>query len=593
MIVLANGSIRVPEDSKDLTEMWGWLERQHTVAVDTETTGLDIYADSHRLRLIAFATPTEAWVYPYEEWGHDNLSVTKALHGKALIMCNASYDIQVLAKHIGINPVKYWSRTRDIQILAHQIDPREQKEGGFGKSLEALVGHYIPEYAKLGDELYAEFMRLKSAGVIPKNTPKDKRFATMPVKNFVFLMYAGMDAILTAKLYKKFSRMVNVDSELTKNDHKAAMIASLMDAQGFLLDLDYTHALRDRLLEEEYEWKQVAKSFGLENINSSDQVLEALARRGFVTTRTTKKGNPSADKYFLEEHREDPLVEAIIEGKRAGKWRSTWVKNFLQAVDLDSRVHPSTNTLRARTARFSISGIPAQTLPSTDALIRSCFVADTGEVVIKADYKQQEPRFAAAMSPEPRMIRSFQRGEDLYVVLAEAAWPGKGLEMRWAGKGGLLTTLYGGGQNAMMDQWNMTAQQSSLVQRTMREIWPGLKRKGNALAREAQRKGYITTWTGRKLPVDQNRLYSAMNYYVQSGCRDVTVHAMIRLYDAGFLPHMRLAIHDELLFSGPDDPDFAREVERIMSTTIGRLEIPAEATVGSRSWGSLYEGKKA
>src|SRR2546425_4319981 len=95
---LAGGSIRVPEDQTDLATFHEWLDRQHTVAVDTETTGLDIYADDHRCRLIAVATPAEAWVIPVEDHRNFPYGIVGRLSTKRLIMHNASYDIQVFAK---------------------------------------------------------------------------------------------------------------------------------------------------------------------------------------------------------------------------------------------------------------------------------------------------------------------------------------------------------------------------------------------------------------------------------------------------------------------------------------------------------------
>ena len=590
MRYLSNGSIRVPEDAADLTVMWDWLSRQHTVAVDTETTGLDIYADHHRLRLIAIATPKEAWVFPWETFQSWTLELVQAFHGKRFIMHNASYDIQVLAKHVGINPVKYWERTRDTKILAHQIDPRGRDEGGIGQSLDELVKHYMPEYAKLGDELKEEFILLKNSNQsVPKNTPLSAMWSAMPIDNPMYLLYAGTDAMLTARLFQLFGSLVDVNSQLTRDDHKVAMIASLMDAQGFLLDVEYTEALQTRLFLDEAEWKVKAHFMGCANINSGDQVAEALKARGFEIVEKTPTGRPKVDKVFFAKHMDDALVQAIVEGKKAGKWRTTWVEKFRASADRDSRVHPSTNTLRARTARFSITGIPAQTLPSSDALIRSCFVADTGQVVVGVDYSQQELRFAAAHSKDPKLMRVFREGADPYLTVAELVHPGNGMAYRKQFKTGVLGTLYGAGTRALMDQTGMTFAEAKAVIETIRKGYGGLDRRSKELAAEAEKFGYITTWTGRRLPVEPHRLYSAMNYYTQSGARDLTAQAMIRLYDNGFLEYMRLVIHDEILFSMPNDPELIRAVEALMSTSFGRVKIPAEAKVGKRSWGSLYE----
>lgn len=592
MRVLANGSIRVPETRADLTELYSWIERQHTLALDTETTGLDIYADDHRLRLIALATPTEAYVFPYETFGLA-LNLVPLLQSKRLIMHNASYDIQVLDRHIGGGIRQWWSRTRDTRILAHQVDPRGSDEGGVGQTLEKLLEHYVPDCYKLQKELKAEFMRLRKEGVLPKGvgTTNADMYRYMPIDNDLYNIYAGTDAIGTARLFKILKSQVDLVSELTTNDHKVAMIASLMDAKGFLLDIEYTQSLSDDLWEEEEKQKDIAFSFGIGNINSAPQIAEWLDSHGILVPRT-EKDNPSVDGKLLKSlygTELEPAAEAILAGRKAGKWRKTWVEKFLNEADSFGRVHPSTNTLRARTARFSITGIPAQTLPSGDSLVRSCFVADTMEVIVGVDYAQQELRFAAAKAPDARMIQAFRNGEDLHFLTAEAAWPGRGMEMRKLGKNGNFTVAYGGGVRALMTKYGMDYEAADALVRANKSTYKGIQAFNRRLQAEAKEFGYITTWTGRKLPVDEGHEYAAQNYYVQSGCRDLTAHAMIRLYDAGYVDHMRLPIHDEILFSLPQGLGDVHEVVRLMSTSVGVLDIPAEAKIGSHSWGSLYE----
>lgn len=593
MRVLAN-NIRVPETYEDLAVMWDWIERQHTLALDTETTGLDIYSDDHRLRLVALATPTEACVFPYEVFATEWWGLVTRLRSKRLIMHNASYDIQVLVRHVpGSGTLEqWWSQTRDTKILAHQIDPRGQDEGGIGQSLDELVKHYMPEYQKLGQDLKDEYTRLKQSGAIPKSSKLADMWRLLPIDNELYNIYAGTDAILTARLFQIFRKQVDVNSQLTRDDHRVAMIASLMDAKGFLLDQEYTQKLADDLFDEEERQKDIAWEFGLDNINSTDQVYHALIKRGIEITDVTAKGNPKVDKNLFAAHIDDPLVKAIVEGKKAGKWRKTWVEKFLDACDANGRVHPSTNTLRARTARFSISNIPAQTLPSSDSLVRSCFVADIGEVIVGVDYSNQELRFAAAKAPDARMIRAFREGENLHKITASVAFPGqdvsKGTKYYDLGKMGNFAVGYGAGVSGLVRQ-GMTREQATAVRNGIKTAYKGVAAFSDRLQAQAKKDGYITTWTGRRLPVDEGHEYAAFNYFIQSGCRDLTAHAMIRLYDAGFVEYMRLPIHDEILFSLPQDPGNVHEVVNLMSTKVGPLEIPAEAKIGSRSWGSLYE----
>jgi DNA polymerase I len=597
MRILAGGSIKVPEGYDDLITMYEWIERQHTLAVDTETTGLDIYSPDHRLRLVAIATPTEAYVYPVELYGSlDRLLVY--LSERRLIMHNASYDIQVFARHAmpatnnGLIQ-RLWSRTRDVRILAHQVDPRGADEGGIGQTLEKLLAHYVPECHKLQKELKAEYMHLRREKLLPKGvgTSNEDMYRYMPIDNEMYLLYAGTDAIGTARLFKTLSQQVDLTSELTRNDHKVAMIASLMDAKGFLLDVEYTQKLADDFWDEEERQKDIAYSYGIGNINSAPQIAEWLESNGILVPRT-EKDNPSVDGKLLKSlygTELEPAAEAILAGRKAGKWRTTWVEKFLSGADSAGRVHASTNTLRARTARFSITGIPAQTLPSGDGLVRSCFVADAGQLIVGVDYAQQELRFAAAKAPDARMIQAFRNGEDLHYLTAEAAWPGRGMEMRKFGKSGNFTVAYGGGVRALMTKYGMDWESADALVRANKTTYKGIQAFNKRLQQEAREFGYITTWTGRKLPVDEGHEYAAQNYYVQSGCRDLTAHAMIRLYDAGYVDYMRLPIHDEILFSLPQGLGDVHDVVRLMGTKVGVLDIPAEAKIGSRSWGSLYE----
>ncbi|WP_445277862.1 hypothetical protein, partial [Streptomyces sp. DSM 41033] len=60
--------MHVPETAEDLQEFWEWLYRARErgpVALDTETTGLDIFSPGYRLRTVQFGDAFDAWVLPY------------------------------------------------------------------------------------------------------------------------------------------------------------------------------------------------------------------------------------------------------------------------------------------------------------------------------------------------------------------------------------------------------------------------------------------------------------------------------------------------------------------------------------------------
>ena len=141
------------------------------------------------------------------------------------------------------------------------------------------------------------------------------------------------------------------------------------------------------------------------------------------------------------------------------------------------------------------------------------------------------------------------------------------------------------------------AEQTGLDLRTAKRVvdgfdraYPGVKTLSSKLAKEAEMHGYIITPTGRRLPVDPTRGYSALNYMIQSTSRDVTGRALIRLHENGFTPYLRLPIHDEILASLPADKAHwgASRIAELMAMDMGPVHIGTDAEVGGRSWGSLY-----
>jgi DNA polymerase-1 len=307
---------------------------------------------------------------------------------------------------------------------------------------------------------------------------------------------------------------------------------------------------------------------------------------GFKLTKKTKKGNLAMDAEVLDSI-DHPLAEAVKKATKAAKWRSTWFENALNGRDSQGRVHASINSIQARTARMSITGsVPAQTFPSGTGFVRHMFLADDGHVSVTIDFANMELRFLAAMSEDPVMVEAFLNGKDLHQITADAA----GVP-RKVGKMGNFLIVFGGGWKALMEQAHVSEEMARKTIDAFNSTYTWVDKLAKKLSGEAKRQGGIYTVTGRWLPVDRSRAYSALNYYIQSGSRDITARAILNLHAAGFTPWMRLPIHDEIVFSFPKDQakELTREAARIMAFTIRDVLIPAEGEIGHRSWGSVLE----
>jgi DNA polymerase-1 len=576
--------INVVETEDDLEGFRNFIRANlRYLGLDSETTGLDIYSDTFRCRLVQFGTPYEAWVVPVEYGGPFVSTVVQALRGvEGFVLQNASYDLQVFDRCFGVKMEELWPKVTDTRILAHLVDPRGQEEGGIGHGLEQLVRHYV-------DEDVANNVKTLMADLAKAHkTTKANVWKKVELTDPHYQLYSGMDPILAARLLRKLIPLVpSASSDLVPYEHDLAKVCSMMERTGFLLDVEYSEKLSERLKFEQSRWEEEAQKFGCDNVNSTENLADALEKRGIKVLGRTPTGKRQVNEEFLSHLVEegDQLAYAVIEAKRSRKWRNTWVDTFLKARDSKGRCHASINPLRARTARMSITGIPAQTLPASDSLIRRCFVADDGHLIASVDYQAQELRVLAALSGDRKMIQAFTDDADLHQVTADAA----GVD-RKVGKMANFLKVYGGGAAKLASSAGISFPQAAEVIAGFDRAYPEVQKLSLKLQKEAAQNGYITTPVGRRLPVDEDKAYAGLNYLIQSTSRDITGRALLRLHHAGFTPNLRLPIHDEILASLPEAHARwgAAEIGRIMAEQMGPVLIGTDSEVGLRSWGSLY-----
>jgi DNA polymerase-1 len=581
-------SIYVVEREEDLDGFREFIRGNlRFLGLDSETTGLDIYQSGFRLRLVQFGNPVEGWVIPVElgeRYADDVRTAIRAVD--RFVLHNASFDLQVLERTLGVPMEEMWPKVTDTRILAHLVDPRGKDEGGTGHSLEELTRRYIDaEVADNVKTLMADLAKVH-------HTTKANVWKKVPLTDPSYQLYAGMDPILAARLLRKLVPLIpSTSSPLIPYEHRLGEICSIMERTGFLLDVDYTKELSATLRYDESRYNEIALHHGCENVNSTEQVADVLESMGVVIKgRTALAGKRQVNDDLLSkiaaEHSEvGVFANAVIEAKKAGKWRKTWVDGFLKGADSQDRCHASINPLRARTARMSITGIPAQTLPAGDWMIRRCFLADTNHLIASVDYQAQELRVLAALSKDPTMIEAFKNDADLHQLTANAS----GVD-RAVGKMVNFAYVYGSGPANIAQQADITFPVAKRVIEGFEATYPGVKALSQSLQRDASRDGYITTPTGRRLPVDPTKAYAALNYVIQSTSRDVTGRALIRLHEAGLTEYLRLPVHDEVIASLPaaEAEIIAAEIAEIMYEDAGPVAITTEPSVYGRSWGHGY-----
>ncbi|MGY5131294.1 DNA polymerase [Streptomyces nigrescens] len=597
--------VNIPQTDNDLREFMQWVRGaagRGSVALDTETTGLDIFSATYRLRTIQFGDAHTAWVIHWERGGRFHEAALWALKViPRFLIHNAPFDWLVLDRHAPFALEILAPKTVDTKIKATLIDPRQPMEGGIGTGLKPLSAHYVdPSAPDTQGDLTAVF---RSLGLT-----KVTGWAGIDLDHPTYNLYAGLDVILTARLDPCLTAELDrlgVRAALVEYEHEIARMCSIMMRAGIVLDQDYVHVMSATLREEEAKYGAVAARYGVESVNSGKQVADVLLAMGETLREKTDSGAWKVDKAVLlgladldrdwqriGARTPNPVADAVLRAKRAGKWCTNYADTFLNNLDANGRVHPNIQTLAARTGRMSITKPALQTLPSSDWVIRRAMLADPGHVMVSTDFAAVEMRVLAALADVRRMKQAINAGEDLHDFTARLVFgPNFTKAHRKLCKGIGFGKVYGGGAATIQRQTGAPMAEVQSALQAYDRAYPEIKRASSRWQREARGTGMVTvSATGRRLPLDRLRTYAVVNYQCQSAARDVLGTAMLNMEKAGLLDYMKLPIHDEVLASVPARAaaDFAKEFERCMTMDLFGVPITSEAEIGGRSWGSLY-----
>ena len=612
-------TVHIPETDDDLREFSEWFHRVNArgpISLDTETTGLDVYTPGFRLRLVQFSDEHNAWVLPFEKGGWYPYCTKQALkEGKHFLIHNAPFDWAVLDRHAGFPIESLAPKTTDTRLMAGLVDPRQPQEGGIGTALKPLSAYYVdPDAADTQGGLTAVFRSLKLT--------KATGWAGIDLDEPTYNLYAGLDVIYTARLYRKLvaeHKRLRIKAGLLDYEHQLARMCAVMRRTGMVLDVEYTRDRDQQLFDEAEMYTEKAISLGVENPNSTKQLSEALVEMGEKLKDTTPSGALKVDGPVLlaladmntkwerlNLRSPNPLADSVIRSKRAGKWQSAYTGTFLETLSAEGRVHANINSMQARTGRMSITRPALQTLPSSDVMIRSCLLAEEGHVFLSTDFQAIEMRVLAALAGVKAMAHGFKnadsypkdeypRGFDIHMYTARLI-KGAGAtdDDRGLFKGAGFGKVYGGGVATLARQTGAPEHEIQQAVRAYDTEYPEIKRVSTRWQQEARANNWVyTSITGRRLPLDRHRMYAVVNYACQSVGRDCLGQAMLNMDRAGLLPYMRLPIHDEVLFSIPkgEKEEYQREIEKCMTFDLMGIPITCSTNIGERSWGSVIEAK--
>lgn len=558
---------------------------------DTETSGLDPYASNASLRLVQIGDHKTGWAIPWEGWGGVALEILEAWEHEWCAH-NIAFDAKWLEIHAGWKVP--WHRSHDTMIAAQVVNPL-----GWG-ALKGLAIKHIDRRAGAGDALLKEAMAKEGWG-----------WDNIPVDYDAYWAYGALDPVLTCHLHTFFKAQEQYP-KVYELEMAARRVVSQMENNGSPVDLEYCETKYNQLT----NWVESVKKWGQDelgiSIGSSQQLIRHFQKIGAEITRETKGGNPSVDKVQLKLWVNDDATpesvrefsKLLLKVRHADKMATSYFSNFLN-MNHNGILHPSVKTLGARTGRMSITDPALQTLPKGEALVRDAFIPHEGNVLISSDWSQIEMRLMAHFSQDERLAQAFidadSSGGDFFVNLGKEIYNDASFTKDDKRRGLVKNTLYGQAYGAGVTKMSETAGVPYAVMKGVSDgvfsTYPGIKRfqgqvEDLGVRREREEgQGYVMTPFGRRLPCDDGKVYTLVNYLLQGHAAELLKHTLVQLDLAGLGDYMILPVHDEVIFSVPreDHKEAMALIQDVMSITEGyAVPIPAEPEGPLERWGEKY-----
>ena len=586
-------------------EFLSWLgeRRPHNaLAIDTETGELPGGVRDHalspwhgQLRLVQVGDGKQGWAIPWKEWSGVFYEAMNKFDGP--IVC---HNIAFEARWFDIqsNWKLPWHRAHDTMIMAHIIDPLGS---GALKRLAAL--HVDGRAVALQESLDIELIK------------NGWTWGTVPTNFQPYWAYGALDTVLTMRIWEMFYEKCGPGGPYNKAyeiEMATRRIVTRMEINGARIDLDYSRRKYDELTQYSESVKSWAKqTYNGASISSNMQLVRLFEGLGAEITEFTPTGNKAVTKDQLKlltitgNDEVKNLAEVTLKQRKADKLANTYFLNFIND-NVNGFVHPSVKTLGARTSRMSIQNPALQTLPKGDDTVRTAFIPkDEDHVIITSDLDQVEFRMFASLSNDQNLISLFNRadatGSDPFTEIGREIYNDPSMQRsdkrRNLIKGTVYGRLYGAGVAKQALTAGVAEGQMRTVSDSLDTRFPGMatfqKQIEDAGMRRlrAEGQGYVYTWTGRRLPCDEDRVYSLLNYLIQGGAAEVFKSNLIKLDQADLTELLIVPVHDEIVLNAPrkDAEEIKRIVKQCMTTTEG-WAVPLTAGIDGplENWGVKY-----
>lgn len=535
---------------------------------------------------------------------------------------NILYDMQLLRT----DNIEIKGKIVDIQIAEPLLD-----ENQMSYSLENLGQRYFGE----GKEETLLISAAHQLGVSPKE-----------IKGHLFRLpasmvgpYAEMDADLTLRIWLEQLKKIESHGLGKVLELEMDVVRVLLDMsfKGIHIDVERAEYLVDFLnKEKDDEYNKLARMVDQDvDVWSNVSVASGASLLG-LPIPLTQNGNPSFDSDFLSAQ-EHPFFKSLLKVRKLDRAGSVFIENKILGYQKDGRMYPRFRQVRGenkgtKSGRFSSADPNLQQVPSRDPylapLVRSCFVAEEGEIFAGSDWAAQEPRITLHygitldLPGAEAMLQKFINDPftDVHQATADMIKQVTGLVIqRKPAKDINLGIAYGMGKSKLAASTGLESKMAYAALNAYDRALPYVKQLGKIAMDTADKRGFVKTILGRRRNFDlfgphkwtpgtrpltfheaciefggeenitRYFTYKGLNAVVQGSSADMIKKAMVDLHREKLTPS--LTLHDELLGSYKSVKDIER-MAHIMVTCLEEfgVKVPfaSDIEIGP-SWGEVTQ----
>lgn len=439
--------------------------QQHTIALDTETTGLNWVKDHACGLSFGWGLENNYYIPIRHKVSETQLDIDEIVSELREIVSNpkvtkvfwnATFDRHFLNKlglplagpyHDGVVLVHLLDEGRSKGLKEVASDILDRYAGGWEEKLDIWRGEEARRRRSAFQELIrntlqsqrisleAKFYAMNPVGVakadvtralkeMVKEQLKDHPWANIAKADIgydeapleVIGPYAASDVHYTFALYKRLLPEVAAHDQLRKlyvNEMSLSSVVFEVEEGGVQVDVDYLEDLEPSYVEHIDTLRaEIFQDAGSEfNLDSPQQLAAALQKVGCPLHKQTKAGDKlSVDKEVLDYlASEFEFAHKIVEYREKQKLLNTYVRAIRELLDNKKYLHSTYNT-NVSTGRMSSRDPNLQNIPARSKDIRKAFTIpkDSDDYLfVFFDFSQIELRLTAHHSQDPTLLGAY------------------------------------------------------------------------------------------------------------------------------------------------------------------------------------------